>query len=95
MATKQDWIANCKPDRVERIRAASIYHLQVGPPKPNQLQTMEGLLSDGIVGLYRTGKKDQGVVRGDQARYLADSDFSPSPEALRDLLGPLAPDRLR
>ena len=95
LASKNNWIANCKPDRVERIRAASVFLLQVGPPRPNQLQTMEGLLSDGGVGLYRAGKKDQGAVHSDQARYLAESDFAPSPEALRDLLGPLAPDRPR
>ncbi|MFZ5585795.1 MAG: hypothetical protein ACOZHQ_07695 [Thermodesulfobacteriota bacterium] len=95
MASKNDWVANCKPDRVERIRAASVFLLQVGPPCPNQLQTMEGLLSEGVVGLYRVGRKDQGAVRGDQAKYLAQSDFAPSPEALRNLLGPLAPDRSR
>ncbi len=56
---------------------------------------MEGLLSEGIVGLYREGKKGEFEARADQARYLADSDFVPSPEALRDLLGSLAPDRSR
>lgn len=56
---------------------------------------MEGLLSEGIVGLYREGKKNEFETRADQARYLAESDFVPSPEALRNLLGPLAPDRTR
>lgn len=95
MGSIKDWVANCKPDRVERIRAASVFTLQVGPPRPNQLQTMEGLLAEGVVGLYRVGKKESGHVRNDQARYLAESDFSPSPDALRDLLGSLAPDRTR
>ncbi len=95
MSAWGEWIANCKPDRVDRIRSASVFRLQVGPPRPNQFQTMEGLLSEGIVGLYREGKKGEIETRTDQARYLAESDFVPSPEALRDLLGPLAPDRTR
>ena len=95
MSARGEWIANCKPDRVDRIRSASVFRLQVGPPRPNQFQTMDGLLSDGIVGLYREGRKGEFEARNDQARYLAESDFVPSPEALRDLLGPLASDRTR
>ena len=95
MSTRGEWIANCKPDRVDRIRSASVFRLQVGPPRPNQIQTMDGLLADGVVGLYRVDKKAEPEVRSDQARYLAESDFAPSPEALRDLLGCLAPDRPR
>jgi hypothetical protein len=80
---------------VQRISSASVFHLQVGPPRPNQLQTMEGLLSDGLVGLYRVGKKEDPLARADQERYLAQSEFMPSPEALRDLLGELGPSRSR
>ena len=95
MNTWGEWIANCKPDRVDRIRSAGVFRLQVGPPRPNQFQTMDGLLADGIVGLYRVEKKAEPEALADQARYLAESDFSPSPQALRDLLGSLAPDRAR
>lgn len=87
---KGDWIANCLPDRVERISAASIYLLQVGPPRPNQLQNMEDLLEQGMVGLYRTGKKAEEEVREGQALYLKNSPFTPSPSSLKGFLGPMS-----
>lgn len=95
MSLRGEWIANCRPERVQRIAAASIFHLLVGPRRPNQLQTTEGLESEGIVGLYRVGKKDEQAARADQERYLAQSEFLPTPEALRDLLGDLGPSRSR
>lgn len=95
MSHRGEWIANCRPERVQRIATASIFHLQVGPPRPNQLQTLEGLESDGLVGLYRVGKKDDQATRADQESYLAQSEFLPSPEALRYLLGELGPSRSR
>ncbi len=95
MSQRGEWIANCKPERVQRICSASVFMLRVGPPRPNQLQTTEGLESEGIVGLYRMGKKDDQEARADQERYLAQSEFLPSPEALRDLLGDLGPSRTR
>ncbi|MFH1035418.1 MAG: hypothetical protein V1806_12995 [Pseudomonadota bacterium] len=95
MSQRGEWIANCRPDRVQRISSASIFNLRVGPPRPNQLQTMEGLESEGIVGLYRVGKKQDQDARADQERYLAESEFLPSPESLRDLLGDLGPSRTR
>lgn len=95
MSQRGEWIANCRPERVQRIASASVFLLRVGPPRPNQLQTMEGLESEGLVGLYRVGKKDDQAARTDQERYLAQSEFLPSPEALRDLLGDLGPSRSR
>lgn len=95
MAQRGEWIANCRPERVQRISSASVFLLQVGPPRPNQLQTREGLESDGYVGLYRIGKKDDPAARADQERYLSESEFLPSPESLRDLLGDLGPSRSR
>jgi len=80
---------------VQRISAASVFLLRVGPPRPNQLQTLEGLEADGYVGLYRVGKKDESTARNDQETYLAQSEFLPTPEALRDLLGDLGPSRSR
>ena len=90
MADNGQWIANCKQDRVERISAASIYVLHVGPPVPNQLQTLEKLQDEGFVGLYRTVKKEDLIARRDQDNYLNSSEFVPSPESLRSLLGSLA-----
>ena len=89
------WIANCRPDRIARIAAASVFQLSVGPPRPNQLQTMEGLLAEGIVGLYRVGKKEAQEVAQDQRTYLSQSEFLPSPNSLRGLLGSLGPDHTR
>lgn len=90
-----EWIANCKLERVERISAASIYVLEVGPPRPNQLQTLENLQAEGLVGLYRTSKKDDATSRKDQNQYLSSLDFTPSPEGLKSLLGSLASLRSR
>ena len=90
MSQRGDWIANCLPDRVERIAAASVYHLEVGPPRPNQMQTLEDLLAKGMVGLYRVGKKSEAEIRAGQARYLAESPFAPAPGVLRHYLGPIA-----
>ena len=59
------------------------------------MQTLENLEADGLVGLYRVGRKEDGEVRADQERYLSQSDFQPSPSVLRDLLGPLGPARPR
>ncbi len=87
---KGDWIANCLPDRVERISAASVFLLRVGPPRPNQLQNMEDLLDQGMVGLYRAGKKAEEEVREGQALYLRSSPFTPSPSALKGYLGPMS-----
>jgi hypothetical protein len=95
LSQRGEWIANCRPERVQRISSASIFLLRVGPPRPNQLQTQEGLESDGMVGLYRVGKKDQELARSDQEQYLNQSEFLPSPEALRDLLGSMGPSRPR
>lgn len=80
------WIANCLPSRVERIQSASIFHLEIGPPKPNQLQTFEDLVDQGLVGLYKGSKKKAIAAASDQARYLSTSDFSPSPGLLVDIL---------
>lgn len=87
---KGDWIANCLPDRVERISAASVYLLRVGPPRPNQLQNLEDLEEQGMVGLYRVGKKPDDDVRQGQRSYLDSSPFAPSPGVLKGFLGPLA-----
>ncbi len=95
MSQSGEWIANCRPDRVTRISAASVYLLQVGPPRPNQMQTMDGLLAEGIVGLYRVGKKESQNIQADQQEYLAQSEFLPSPDSLRGLLGSLGPDHTR
>lgn len=90
-----DWVANCKPDRVERISAASVYLLEIGPPRPNQMQTLEGLEADGVVGLYKVGKKSPPEALAGQQAYLQSSEFSPSPESLREFLGSLGPLRSR
>ena len=80
------WIANCKVERVKRIARASIYVLTVGPPQPNQTQTLQSLMADGLVGLYRVGKKDEKTSQRDQNQYLKSSDFLPSPESLKSML---------
>ena len=87
MALKGEWIANCLPDRVDRIAAASVYHLQIGDPRPNQLQTFEDLKEQGLVGLYRTERKSKHQVKHDQAGYLSGSDFSPTPGLLAAFSG--------
>ena len=89
MSEQGEWIANCLPDRVDRIKSASVFMLSVGPPIPNQMQTQEDLLERGLVGLYRTGKKSEVAVRRDQESYLRQSDFTPSPGALRSIMEPL------
>ncbi len=89
MSQKGEWIANCLPDRVERISAASVYLLRVGPPRPNQLQNMEDLVEQGMVGLYRVGKKPEEEVRQGQRQYLESSPFAPSPGVLKGFLGPI------
>ncbi|ADK86469.1 hypothetical protein Deba_3116 [Desulfarculus baarsii DSM 2075] len=86
------WVANCQPERVTRIVTASVYELVVGPPKPNQIQTMDDLLEQGLVGLYRTGRKDATRAREDQRRYLAESDFDPTPALLKGFFGPMGGD---
>lgn len=88
MATKGEWIANCLPDRVARISSASVYRLRVGPPVPNQMQCYEDLVEQGMVGLYRMGKKAQGKVQAEQQKYLDESEFKPSLGMLLDFLGP-------
>lgn len=90
MSVKGDWIANCLPDRVARISQASVFLLKVGPPKPNQMQTLDDLEQRGLVGLYRVGKKKEAAIQKEQENYLSESDFSPSPEVLLSFLGPLA-----
>lgn len=82
MALKGEWIANCLPDRVERIAAASVYHLRVGEPRPNQLQTYDDLKERGLVGLYRIDKKSRREVESGQKNYLSGSDFTPTPALL-------------
>jgi hypothetical protein len=74
------------PSRVDRIRSASIFDLKIGPPRPNQLQTLEDLVAEGLVGLYKGDKKTSDAASQDQARYLDSADFSPSPGLLVDLL---------
>jgi hypothetical protein len=81
-----EWIANCLPERVERISAASVYRLKVGPPRPNQLQTMDDLEEKGLVGLYRLEAKNPEAIRSDQAQYLRASPFAPAPGALRSYM---------
>lgn len=83
---KAQWIANCRSDRAQRIAQASIYVLRVGPPVPNQMQTLENMLADNMVGLYRIAKKDAAVSQSEQNQYLDSCDFSPSPESLKSLL---------
>lgn len=90
MSQQGEWIANCPPDRVERIAKASVYRLEVGPPVPNQQQTLEDLEEQGLVGLYRREKKSQQETSDGQRSYLEQSPFGPSPSALRGYLGPLA-----
>lgn len=87
MSQKGEWIANCLPDRVERIRSASIFLLRTGPPIPNQLQTQEDLIARGLVGLYRVGKKKDDEVAAGQRTYLETSPFTPQPGLLRDFMG--------
>ncbi len=95
MSQKGEWIANCRPERVDRISSASVFILRVGPPRPNQMQTREALEEEGLVGLYRFGKKDQDQVRTGQESYLKETDFLPSPGTLRGMLGPLNANRPR
>ncbi len=83
MSHQGEWIANCMPDRVARISAASVFLLQVGPPKPNQMQRQEDLEGKGMVGLYRMGKKNEQEARAGQKSYLSESDFTPAPGVLR------------
>ena len=83
MSHQGEWIANCMPDRVARISAASVFLLQVGPPKPNQMQKQEDLEGIGMVGLYRTGKKTQQEAQAGQESYLRESDFAPTPGVMR------------
>lgn len=89
MSNRGQWIANCVPTRVDRIRSASIFRLEVGPPVPNQLQNLEDLESRGMVGLYRNEKKSEEEAREDQERYLSQNRFMPTPQVIRDMLGPL------
>jgi hypothetical protein len=90
MAEYGQWIANCKKEKTERIASASIYVLRVGPPVPNQLQTLEKLKAEGFVGLYRLEKKETETALREQNSYLHASEFAPSPESLKNLLGSLA-----
>ncbi|KIX11901.1 hypothetical protein [Dethiosulfatarculus sandiegensis] len=90
MSAKGDWIANCLPDRVARISQASVFLLKVGPPRPNQMQTLDDLEQRGLVGLYRVGKKKEAAIQKGQESYLQESDFTPSPDVLLSFLGPLA-----
>jgi len=87
---KGDWIANCLHDRVERISAASVFLLRVGPPRPNQLQNMDDLVEQGMVGLYRVGKKTDEDTRRGQENYLESSPFAPSPGVLKGFMGPIS-----
>lgn len=89
VSTKGEWIANCLPERVERIAKASVFFLSVGPPQPNQLQTTEDLEAQGLVGLYKGPRKSAGQTATDQRDYLDQSDFTPTPSALSGFLGPL------
>lgn len=89
MPQSPKWIANCLPERVSRIANASVYVLEVGPPQPNQLQTQEDLEAQGLVGLYRTAKKEKKQINQDQQAYLTSSDFDPSPSVLRGFLEPM------
>lgn len=88
MSTKGDWIANCLPDRAEHIADASVYRLQVGPPRPNQMQKYEDLVEKGMVGLYRLEKKDSRAIKSGQKTYLQESDFKPAPGVLLSFLLP-------
>ncbi len=87
-AEKGEWIANCLPEKVERIRAASVFRLEVGPPRPNQMQNLDDLLEQGLVGLYRVGKKKPDEIQRGQQSYLRQSDFAPTPGVLLSFLGP-------
>jgi hypothetical protein len=80
------------PERVERIAAASIYLLEVGPPRPNQLQNLEDLLEQGMVGLYRVGKKPPEDASAGQEEYLRNSPFTPAPGILKDFLASMGGD---
>lgn len=91
LSRQGEWIANCKPDRVDRIRAASVFLLQVGPPQPNQLQTLQDLEDRGLVGLYRVGEKSPPDIRQGQETYLKESDFMPTPAILMGFWGPRGP----
>ena len=95
MSTNGQWIANCLPDRVGRIANASVFTLEVGPPQANQLQTLEDLESQGLVGLYKVGKKTREQVEMDQRSYLRASDFLPTPTVLKGFLEPLGATRGR
>ena len=88
LSTKGEWIANCLPDRVDRISAASIYLLQVGPPRPNQMQNLKDLHDKGVVGLYRFGKKSREDAANSQRDYLQNSEFAPTLSMLVALYGP-------
>jgi hypothetical protein len=83
VSRKGEWIANCMPDRVARISSASVYLLRVGPPRPNQMQRLEDLENQGMVGLYRLGKKSNEETQAGQASYLQESEFAPAPGVLR------------
>jgi hypothetical protein len=83
VSRKGEWIANCMPDRVARISSASVYLLQVGPPRPNQMQRQEDLENQGMVGLYRMGEKSAEETQADQTAYLEESEFAPAPGILR------------
>lgn len=91
LSRQGEWIANCQPDRVDRIQAASVFLLKVGPPQPNQLQNRRDLEERGLVGLYRTGEKPTRDIRQGQATYLRESDFLPTPAILMGFWGPRGP----
>ena len=84
MGIRGEWVANCPPERVARIAAASVYVLEVGPPRPNRMQTQEELVRQGLVGLYRVGRKDPERIARDQKSYLEESQFVPSPGVLKN-----------
>jgi len=88
LSRQGEWIANCLPERVDRIRAASVFLLNVGPPQPNQMQTQEDLEERGLVGLYRVGEKSAQQIRAGQESYLKASDFMPTPAVLLSFWGP-------
>ena len=95
LSRQGEWIANCKPDRVDRIQAASVFLLKVGPPQPNQLQTLKDLQERGLVGLYRIGEKAPHDIRQGQENYLRESDFLPTPAILMGFWGPRGPGGVR
>ncbi|MCB2188353.1 MAG: hypothetical protein KQJ78_18185 [Deltaproteobacteria bacterium] len=82
------------PERVDRITNASVYVLEVGPPQANQLQTLEDLELKGLVGLYRVGEKNRDQIKKDQASYLAQSDFLPTPSVMKGFMEPLGSPRM-